>query len=389
MRLRIRTLLLTIALLVGLAVPADACCFIPILDPFHWLFGCGCYQGGYGGGYSQPQAYGNPGGCGYQPAYQGLTSPCAPCAPACLPTPICVRPLPMPAIFRQALDPCGYQCSAQMMPAQMMPTQMIPAPMVQYQPTQFAPQQAYAPAMESGCCSDDMMAQGMESYDPGMQGWSPSSPVMGWSPQGSYPGGGFPSLARHSSLPPTGYGLFVRPGIARRETRQVIHQYRRMRSQAPSYPGQKRGPLMVPAPYSYPQAMYQQSMYQQPMYQPAYSGEMGYPQMQQYEYPSAPMMQQAQPFQQSEPQQPTTPQAMLPQSYPQMQSTMMPMQMMYSNQNIASDVMGDHEYSTSPTAMVPVIQNSYSGTGGSSPFSRATLTRSLPFLSSQYSKSVR
>ena len=63
MRLRIRTLLLTVALLCSMTTTASACIYIPILDPFCWLFGCcgygygGCGNGGYGG-------YGYPGYAG-------------------------------------------------------------------------------------------------------------------------------------------------------------------------------------------------------------------------------------------------------------------------------------------------------------------------------------
>gem|GEM_PF-3578027 len=64
MRLRIRTLLLTVAMLCVMTSTASACIYVPILNPFCWLFGgCGCggYDGcGYGsGGYG----YGS-GGCG-------------------------------------------------------------------------------------------------------------------------------------------------------------------------------------------------------------------------------------------------------------------------------------------------------------------------------------
>lgn len=47
MRLRIRTLLLTVALLCSLTSTGRAGIYCPILNPFYWLFG-GC--GGYGGG---------------------------------------------------------------------------------------------------------------------------------------------------------------------------------------------------------------------------------------------------------------------------------------------------------------------------------------------------
>lgn len=51
MRLRIRTLLLTVALLCSMTSTSSACIYIPILDPFYWLFGgCGYGAGGAGGG---------------------------------------------------------------------------------------------------------------------------------------------------------------------------------------------------------------------------------------------------------------------------------------------------------------------------------------------------
>ena len=74
MRLRIRTLFLTVALLCGLSSTASACCFIPLLDPFHWLFGCSSGYGpgqycGPGYGYGQPygHGYGNRGWHGGNP----------------------------------------------------------------------------------------------------------------------------------------------------------------------------------------------------------------------------------------------------------------------------------------------------------------------------------
>jgi hypothetical protein len=51
MRLRIRTLLLTVALLCSTTSTASAFIYVPILDPFYWLFGgCGYGAGGASGG---------------------------------------------------------------------------------------------------------------------------------------------------------------------------------------------------------------------------------------------------------------------------------------------------------------------------------------------------
>ena len=59
---------------------------------------------------------------------------------------------------------------------------------------------------------------------------------------------------------------------------------------------------------------------------------------------------------------------------------------MSGNPIIAGDIMDDHEYSAPATAMVPVMQNSYSG---AVPVQRASMSRPLVTTSSQYTKSVR
>ncbi len=427
MRLRIRTLLLTVALLSSLPTTASAGC---LLDPFHWLFGCGCYPAC---GYGQPQGY-SPGYGGYQPAYPGVMSPCGQCAPACPIAPLVsvfrMPPcLPMPAIFQQCLDPCGMgQCGGQMMAAPMVQYQQAPMPMMPQQ--HFAPQMMQAPAMDMGCNGDCgvggpsmmsgmqpgmmpspmmngpmMQPQAMQSTegccgDDGMMGydgssgmlpgyaptaaWSPNS-SMAWSPQSGYPGGGFPNRAVHSSLPPNGYGFFNRPRVARREMRRTNYHYRRMMHHAGYLP--YGYPNTGMAPFGYGQPV--QPMYPQMGYQQGYS----MPQM------SAPQMSAPQTSMQTMPQQWSAPQAsMVPGSSSGMYSTLpMPMassqmvspmtaQMMSADASPAGDIMGDHEVSTSTAALVPVAPNSYNGV---TPFMRASLTRPLLSTSTQYHKSVR
>lgn len=68
MRLHIRTLLLTVALLCSMTSIASACIYVPILEPFYWLFGGGCGHNGGGYGYGN---YGN--GCGYGPNPYGVS----------------------------------------------------------------------------------------------------------------------------------------------------------------------------------------------------------------------------------------------------------------------------------------------------------------------------
>jgi len=452
MRLCIRTLLLTVALLSSLTSTASACC---LLDPFHWLFGCGCYPAC---GYGPPQGY-SPGYGGYQPAYPGVMSPCGPCAPACPIAPLVsvfrMPPcLPMPAIFRQCLDPCGMgQYGGPMMPAPMVQYQPAPMPMMPQQ--YFAPQMMQAPAMDMGCdggcgaggpslmsgmqpgmmqqpmMSDPMLQshamqssddccgdEGMMGYGgmPGMMpgyapaaAWSAGTPLMAWSPQGVYPGGGFPNRAVHSSLPPSGYGFFNRPRVIRRETRRANFHYRRMMHHAERLPaGYQNGGMM---PYGYGQPM--QPMYPQMGYQQGYSlpQQMPAPHMSMQTMPqqwSAPhMSMQTMPQQwpaphmsmQPMPQQWSAPQAsMIPGALSGMHSTMpapmpgsqmvspMTAQMMSADSSMAGDIMGDHEGPTSRAALVPVAPNSYNGV---TPFLRASLTRPLLSTSTQYHKSVR
>ncbi len=408
MRVRIRTLLLTVALLSTLSSTAQACFCIPVLDPFHWLFGCGCYQRG---GHMAPQPYGNPGYGGYQPNYPGVMSPCAPCAPAFpLGPTVCLRPLPVPAIFQRALDPCGAQCGAPMMPM----AQYQPAPMAMVQP-QFIPQPQMvqtpmvdygcdggcgaadygsmpdmgmqmmnAPA-DSGCCGgEEMMGYGQPAMmSPGAvaQNWS-AYPTMAWSPQGAYPGGGFPSMARHASLPPSGLGMFIRPRFARRQTRSMIRDYRQLYSRRLYGASRLRGPVMVPHPYGYSAGMYAQPM----------NAQMGYaettmypPQMLPYQNISmAPQMIGSQGY--AAPSCGGVSPAVSPQGTMPVPTAWSPMNSPMSTQSLAGDIMGDHEFAPTATAMVPVVPNSFSG---SAAYQRASMSRPLVSTSSSYHKSVR
>ena len=189
MRLRIRTLLLTIALLCSMTSTASACIYIPILDPFYWLFGgCGGYNGGNYGyantgnsyGYG-PNPYrvsrciddwlgygylrnqqgtlghypGRPISC-YHPVFPHLLNPCSwfpPCplfspyGPSCGMTAPMVAPLappvqipyqaqwqnqgpyqmPMPGMMNPYGGNCNDPCGSQCMPQ----------PSMQYQPAQI------------------------------------------------------------------------------------------------------------------------------------------------------------------------------------------------------------------------------------------------------------
>ena len=196
MRLRIRTLLLTVALLCSMTSTSSACIYIPILDPFYWLFGgCGYGSGGAsGGGYgyvNNGNSYGygpNPYGVSrcvddwlgygylrnqqgtlghypgrpikcYTPVFPRLLNPCAwfpPCplfapyapyGPACGITAPMVAPLaapmqmpypqyqmPMPAM----VNPYGGMCNNSCGP------QCAPQPMPQYLPPRM-PAPAWGP----------------------------------------------------------------------------------------------------------------------------------------------------------------------------------------------------------------------------------------------------
>ena len=400
MRLCIRTLLLTVALLSTVTSSANAGCCIPIFDPFHWLFGCGGYQG-----CCPPPACCNPGFGGYQPAYPGVMQPCAPCAPA-YPLQGLFRPVPAPAIFQHAWDPCGSQCQPMMayQPQQIPMAQQYlpPAPMmaapamgcdagcggmeqIAMMP-EMAPPMIGSPMMaaDPGCCGD--AGQMMDAYPQpamaysgyGMQNWAAAQPAMAWAP----PGPGYPGWARDSSLPPSGLGLLVRPRIARRDTRRMIRTWRRM--DIPNMYGgnNRRGPLLVPRPYAYPMPMspqagyapgyapaaYPQMMYSQPMDPMAYSQMPVHPQT---AYQNQPMPMQGM-------WSPSQPAWSAPQASWSPEMTGTPM--------VAGDIMGDHEYSAPTTAMVPVIPNSYRG---AVPVRNASMSRPLVTTSSQYTKSVR
>jgi hypothetical protein len=213
MRLRIRTLLLAVALVCGLSSTASACCFIPLLDPFHWLLGCNCGYGGHGGLHGNPHAThrfiddwlgygylrnqqgtlghypGRPFQC-YQPLFPRLFAPCAPCAPAlAMPGPM-VAPLAPPIMpgpmYNPCYDPCEMPCED--------PCQSMPVPVTTWRPmtvdrghwarvwvprpiTTMVPQTQYmqgVPIMNSGwgddCCADDCCGAGNEGYDSMMPG---------------------------------------------------------------------------------------------------------------------------------------------------------------------------------------------------------------------------
>ena len=192
MRLRIRTLFLTVALLCSMTTNVNACIYIPILEPFYWLFGCGGCHGGYGYANPGPNPYGvsrciddwlgygylrnqegtlghypgRPISC-YNPVFPHLLNPCswfAPCplfapyGPSYGMTAPMVAPLappmqlpyqmpyqaqwqhqgpgqmPMPGLMNpwgdNCCDPCGPQC----MPQPMMQYQPAQVPLAQWQP---------------------------------------------------------------------------------------------------------------------------------------------------------------------------------------------------------------------------------------------------------------
>lgn len=194
MRLRIRTLLLTVALLCAMTSTASACIYIPILDPFYWLFGgCGGYNGidygyvntgnsyGYGPnpygvsrciddwlgyGYLRNQEGtlghypGRPVSC-YHPVFPRLLNPCswfAPCpmfapyGPSCAMTAPMVAPLspamsgpaqmpyqaqwpmPMPGMVNPYAGNCNDPCESPYMPQPMLQYQPAPLPMTSWRP---------------------------------------------------------------------------------------------------------------------------------------------------------------------------------------------------------------------------------------------------------------
>ncbi len=196
MRLRIRTLLLTVALLCSMTSTASAGIYLPILDPCYWLFGgCGGYNGGDYGYVNTGNSYGygpNPYGVSrciddwlgygylrnqqgtlghypgrpfscYHPVFPRLLNPCswfAPCplfapyGPSCGMTAPMVAPLApaMPAPYQmpyqaQWQNQGQWQNQAQWqmpMPGMVNPyggngndpcgSQCMPQPMMQYQP---------------------------------------------------------------------------------------------------------------------------------------------------------------------------------------------------------------------------------------------------------------
>jgi hypothetical protein len=251
---------------------------------------------------------------------------------------------------------------------------------------EMAPPMMASPMMatDPGCCGDAGQMMGaypqpaMAYSGYGMQNWAAAQPAMAWTPQGP----GYPSWARDSSLPPSGLGLFVRPRIARRDTRRMIRTWRRM--DIPNMYGghNRRGPLLVPRPYAYPMPMspqagfapgyapaaYPQMMYSQPMDPMAYSQMPVHPQA---AYQNQPMPMQGM-------WSPSQPAWSAPQASWSPEMTGSPM--------VAGDIMGDHEYSAPTTAMVPVIPNSYRG---AVPVRSASISRPLVTTSSQYTKSVR
>lgn len=190
MRLRIRTLLLTVALLCSMTSTASAGIYIPILDPFYWLFGgCGGYNGGDYGYVNTGNSYGygpNPYGVSrciddwlgygylrnqqgtlghypgrpiscYHPVFPRLLNPCSWFAPCPLFAPYgssCGMTAPMVAPLAPAM-PAPYQMPYQAqwqnqgqwqmpMPGMVNPyggncndpcaSQCMPQPMMQYQP---------------------------------------------------------------------------------------------------------------------------------------------------------------------------------------------------------------------------------------------------------------
>ena len=197
MGLRIKTLLLAVALVCSTTSTASACIYIPILDPFYWMFGgCGYGYGnsGAGGGsygyVNNGSAYGygpNPYGVSrciddwlgygylrnqqgtlghypgrpiscYRPVFPRLLNPCAwfaPCplfapyGPNCGVTSPMVAPLappmpyrgqwqmpqvPMPAMMNPYGGNCNDPCGSQCMPQPMVQCQPAPVPVTTWRP---------------------------------------------------------------------------------------------------------------------------------------------------------------------------------------------------------------------------------------------------------------
>ena len=184
MRIRIRIVLLTVALVAGLnsSAQAGADC---LLNPFHWLFGCGygC-DGGCGYGYDSRMATyriiddwlgygylrnqegtlghypGRPFG-GYRPAFHGLFHPCPQPAPAlAMPAPIpAPMPAPMAPLYNPCWDPCQNSCSDPCGdPCAMAPMPSMPVPVTTWRPmTVMVPQTQWVnvPQMPMGYPASD------------------------------------------------------------------------------------------------------------------------------------------------------------------------------------------------------------------------------------------
>lgn len=188
--------------------------------------------------------------------------------------------------------------------------------------------------------------------------WSPAPASMAWSPTMPYSAMGYNSAATNHTM---------RPRAARRDFRRAVagHQYYGAQSFYPAMAYQNQMPSMM----AYSRQAAPQFAYSQPItMQPAF-GQAMYPQPQQMAWQAAPMTAQ-----------------WTPQSYPMMQSQGA-MPGMMQGQNLAGDIMGDHEMAPATTAAVPIVPNSFNGR---TPFMRANLSNPMRTGSAnRYPNSVR
>lgn len=229
MRLRIRIMLLTVALVTSLNQSAEVNGYGGLVNPFHWLFGCGygCDDGcGYGAGYDGRLATyriiddwlgygylrnqegtlghypGQPFG-GYRPFFHGLFHPCPQPAPAlAMPAPM-PAPMPMPApIYNPCWDPCQDACSDPCGDPCAMAPMTMPVPVTTWRPmTVMVPQTQWVnvPQMPMGmpmgtpsdCGGCDSCGGGTMMPTPGMM---PGQVIQGTMLQGMQTGA-YPSVA--------------------------------------------------------------------------------------------------------------------------------------------------------------------------------------------------
>ncbi len=311
MRLRIRTLLLTVALLCGMTSTASAC-LPPILNPFCWLFGCGYGYGGYGyggygyGGYGYDQGYGygysanpyatyriiddwlgygylrnqegtlghypgRPFSC-YRPWFPGLFNPCPPPVPAfAMPGPM-VAPMPMqmpmqmPTMHNPCWDPCQDPCTDSCAPTPMVQCQPAPVPVTTWRPvtvdrgnwqmvwvprpvTTMVPQTQYIspPAMMDSGCGDGCVGDSGSMMPGMMPGMSSEAGCCGSDNM-------LPQMQPSSGMPQS---TMMYPGNMSMPQSYAMSPYGSMNSWSPTQGSMAWSPMGPAAAGGYPVSAYQ------------------------------------------------------------------------------------------------------------------------------------